>query len=371
MTTGNSITLLQNGDEIFPAMLEAIEGASWKINFCTYVYWKSDIASQFAGVLAQKARSGVAVKLIVDAIGGATMDTRTLRKLEQAGVQLAWFRPLTFKHVWHVNHRTHRKILVVDDAIGFTGGVGIAEEWTGRAHSPHHWRETHCRLTGPVCADLTSAFLENWQTATGQKPKPQQPEVHLPSPQPGHFTDVSISAIASRGGQRPAVLENEFIRLFESAHQSINLTTAYFVPNERVAQALVAAANRKVVVRVVTNGSRTNHRVTRWCSRALYEPLLAAGIKIYEYHPTVLHSKVLTIDGQQAHIGSANVDDRSLLLNDEFDITIPHQRLSKVLDEAFEADVAQSLLIRANDWSRRPWRDKALEKTAWLLRTQV
>lgn len=372
MTTGNSITLLHNGDEIFPAMLDAISSAQLRIDFCTYVYWKSAIANKFATALAERAQAGVAVHLVVDAIGGATMDTRTLTRLERAGVQVAWFRPLTVKHLLQANHRTHRKILVVDGVIGFTGGVGIAEEWTGRAHSPHHWRETHSRLTGPVCQELTAAFCDNWLVATGRKLPPLDLTLTAQShPAPGTHRNVSITAIASRGGQRPAVLETEFLRAFARARHNINLTTAYFVPNEKITQALIQAARRGVLVRIITNGPRTNHRFTRWCSRSLYAPLLDAGIKIFEYSPTVLHSKTLTIDGQWSHIGSANIDDRSLLLNDEFDISIEHTGLSAELDAAFADDLSHCVAIDSQTWLQRSWFDRTLERSAWLLRTQV
>jgi cardiolipin synthase len=371
MTSGNTVTLLQNGDDIFPAMLEAIASARQRIDFCTYVYWKSAIANRFAQALAERARAGVTVRLIIDAIGGATMDTRTLTRLERAGVQVAWFRPLTFKHLLKANHRTHRKILVVDGVVGFTGGVGIAEEWTGRAHSPHHWRETHCRLTGPVCTELLAAFADNWRTATGQRLAVPQAFGLSPVPADGRHQSVSIMATASRGGEQPAVLEHAFLAAFDKSRHNINLTTAYFVPNHKITNALIAAAQRGVKVRIITNGPRTNHRFTRQCSRSLYAPLLEAGVSIYEYSPTVLHSKTLTIDGHWCHIGSANMDDRSLLLNDEFDISFEHRALSKGLDEAFAQDLAHSREIDAGTWHERPWLDKTFEKTAWLLRTQV
>jgi len=359
----NKLTILQNGDQIFPAMLAAIRSAKHSIGFTTYVYWSSDIASQFADALSERARAGVKVRLLVDAVGGAVMNARTVWQLERAGVRVAWFRPLRWPYMRKLNNRTHRKVLVVDTKHGFCGGVGIADEWAGNADTPNHFRETHAQITGPAIADLFASFAENWQEATGER-------LGL-MPQPADAGTIAIHTASSTAGTPPTVMERLFQAVITAAQHRLWITTAYFVPSDRLCDALSEAVARSVDVRLLTNGPLTNHRITRWAGRASYARLLGAGVKIYEYQGTVLHSKVLTVDGAWGTIGSANVDDRSLVLNDELNISFTDLDLIGQLDRQFEIDTQRAREIRPSEWPGRPLPGRLAESGASLFRHQL
>ncbi|HUD11746.1 MAG TPA: phospholipase D-like domain-containing protein, partial [Candidatus Saccharimonadia bacterium] len=308
--------------------------------------------------------AGVKVRLLVDAAGGASIGARTVWQLERSGVQVAWFRPGRFRHIHQLNHRTHRKILIVDGHIGFTGGVGIADEWSGAAQDKHHWRETHCRIDGPACVDLHSGFADNWREATRERLSP--PEV---TATPG---EVSVlTTLSSSGKSRPTPMESLFTAIIATAKHRIWITSAYFVPSPSYVRELAAAAARGVDVRVLTTGRLSNHRVTQMAGRATYEQLLRAGVKIYEYEQTVLHSKIVTADKAFATFGSTNLDDRSLVLNDELNISFTDEKLVSALDLQFLQDLKNSRHIRSTHWYRRGWTSRAAEAYSSLFRGQL
>jgi len=350
---GNVITVLQNGNEIFPSMLQAIRGAESSIEFATYVLWRSHIATEFADALCERARAGVAVRLLIDAIGGAIMSTRTVGALERAGVKVAWFRPMGVGHLRRLNHRTHRKILLVDGRIGFTGGVGIADQWDGDAQGPNNWRETHCRIEGPACLDLHDGFADNWADSTD--------EILPPLAVPPSAGTTGILTTLSADGPRPTGIERLFGAAIDIAQERLWITTAYFVPGPEHIQALIAAAARGVDVRVLTNGPRTNHKLTRCAGQASYEVLIENGVRIYEYQRTVLHVKLITVDGQWATIGSANFDNRSFVLNDELNISVGGAEFAAPLDRQFMQDLKSSKHISIATWQRRGWHHRLLE----------
>ncbi len=360
---GNQFTILQNGDEIFPAMLAGIRSAKSSIEFVTYVYWHSRIANDFAEALAERARAGVRVRLLVDAIGGAIMNSRTVWQLERSGVKLAWFRPARFQYLSKLNNRTHRKLLVIDGALGFTGGVGIADQWAGHADTSGHFRETHCQIIGPACADLHASFAESWLDATHERLKP--PTALEP------VGNIAVHTTNSTAGRRPTAIGRLFLNIIASARHRLWITTAYFVPNEYFIAALSAAAARGVEVRVLTNGPQSNHKVTQLAGRATYAPLLAAGVRLYEYQGTVLHSKVLTADSAWATIGTTNLDDRSLILNDEVNVSTVDPGIVSALDRQFEADVSRAREVHAPHWAARSWPGRVAETTAGLFRHQL
>lgn len=360
---GNELTLLQNGAAIFPAMLEAIRGAQSSIEFVTYVYWHSKIATEFADALCERARAGVAVRLLVDAIGGAIMSTRTVGALEQAGVKIAWYRPLRFGYLRRANHRTHRKILIIDAQIGFTGGVGIADQWDGNGSGPGQWRETHFRITGPACLDMVLGFHENWLEATNE----DLPLPELPAP----TGNVSILTTLSSNGPRPTPMERLFEGAIAAATKKLWITTAYFVPSPELIQALCLAASKNVDVRILTNGLRTNHKVTLMAGRAKYDELIAAGIKIYEYQRTVIHVKVITVDGIWATTGSTNLDYRSLVLNDELNISFLDDENITQLDTQFLRDLQDSQEINRASRQNLSWPQRLLEQSSSAFSKQL
>lgn len=362
---GNRLVVYQNGDEIFPAMLSAISRAQHTVEFSTYVYWRSSIASQFADALIERAVSGVTVRLLVDAVGGAVMDSRTLWRLERAGVRVVWFRPIRLPYLHKFNNRTHRKILIIDGQIGFTGGVGIAAEWTGQTQDARHWRETHCRVDGPACIDLYAGFTENWREATGETmPEPPTP--------PAYPDGLAVQTVISTAGRhRPTAIDQLFAAVFARTTQRLWITTAYFVPSPAMCRLLSEAAARGVDVRVLTNGPLSNHKITRLAGRASYQGLLAAGVKLYEYQQTVLHAKAVTADGLWCTLGSANLDGRSLIHNDELNISVCDKALAAQIDDVFLQDLAQSHEILLDQWSRRPWLDRAGELSTYFVRGQL
>lgn len=360
---GNTIDLLQNGNEIFPAMLEAIRGARASIEFSTYVYWHSRIAIKMALALCERARAGVTVRLLIDAVGGATMSTRMIGQLERAGVQVAWFRPVRPGHLQKVNHRTHRKILLIDGNIGFTGGVGIADQWDGNAQDKKHWRETHCRVKGPVCADLFAGFASNWLEATGQS------LAVVPRSAPAGSTPALVTA--STVGPRPTTMEQLFAKAIVASRQRLWITTAYFIPDSSFVELLIAAAARGVDVRVITNGPSTNHKLTRRAGQATYDTLIEGGVKIYEYQRTVLHVKAMTVDRSWGMLGSANFDNRSLVLNDELNLSFIDPKLVSQLDAQFWLDLNASQHMRMALWQKRPWHHRLLIASSRLLSRQL
>jgi cardiolipin synthase len=361
--SGNEFTVLNNGAEIFPAMLEAIHYARRTIEFVTYVYWASDIANQFADALCERARAGVKVRLLVDAVGGAIMSTRTVYQLEKAGVKIAWFRPPRWNSIIRLNNRTHRKILLIDGKVGFAGGVGIADFWTGNADSPKHYRETHCRIAGPACTDLFASFAESWAEATHE---------HLPDRRAtAGAGQVAVATTSSTAGVRPTKIEELIYTLVPAATKRLWITSAYFIPNPKLSALLIDAVARGVDVRVLTNGPLSNHKVTWMAGRASYQRLLAGGVQIYEYLPTVLHSKTITADGLWATVGSTNLDDRSLILNDELNVSVVDGAIIQRLDRDFEADLERSVQIRAPKWRRRALTGRLAEAGASVFARQL
>jgi cardiolipin synthase len=362
--SGNRFDILENGDDIFPAMLGAIKRASRSIEFLTYVFWRSDVATDFTTALCERARAGVQVRLLLDAAGGATIGARTVWQLERAGVRVAWFRPGRLNHLRKLNHRSHRKILLVDGNVAFTGGVGIADQWSGRAQDKHHWRETHCRLRGPACIDMLKGFADSWFESTGE---------HLPAPSPGPYDDgINIhTTISTAGGKRPTSMESLFAAVIKTSQRRLWITTAYFVPSGAYIDALVKAARRGVDVRVLTNGPLTNHKLTRLAGQSTYTHLLDGGVKLYEYQKTVLHAKVMTADSSFGTIGSTNLDGRSLVLNDELNVSVTDPGVVGELDLAFLKDLRDAKHIRRTHWYQRGLVNRVAERTIGVFRGQL
>jgi cardiolipin synthase len=361
---GNQFDLLQNGDNIFPAMLEAIAAAQHDINFLTYVFWRGHIANQFAAAHIERARAGVKVRLLIDTFGGASMDARTIWSLERAGISIAWFRPgRNPLHLRRINNRTHRKILVVDGQVGFTGGVGIADYWTGNAQDPAHWRETHCRITGPAVVDLHAGFAENWFEATGED---------LPTPHPRRAGTTAVQTIISTAGRtRPTAAETLMANILAGTRRRLWITTGYFVPSDSVITGLLDAAARGVDVRVLTNGRHTDHRITMWAGRATYSRLLAGGVKIYEYDRTMHHAKIISADSAWATLGSINLDARSLILNDELNVAITDTAIISALDLQFLEDLKDSKHIRPSHWYQRSRLSRLVDHGSSVFRHQL
>ena len=355
-TEGNVVEVLRNGDQIFPAMLGAIRDATQTIDFATYVYWTGDIAQEFSAVLSERARAGVRVRILLDAVGAQTMRRELVQEMEEAGCQVEFFRPPTTWKVWETNHRTHRKVLVCDEDVAFTGGVGIAEEWTGDAQDPDHWRETHVRLRGPAVDGLRSAFVSNW-AETGQElfdESDRFPE----QPQNGGVTVQVIQSAAQFGWSDLASVMASLICL---AQEKLRITTAYFVPDERFIRYLRDAAHRGVDVQVLVPGEHADKRIVQLAGEQNYDDLLEAGVRIFRFDPTMLHAKVLTADGVVATIGSGNFDQRSLGINEEANIVVFDEATTEIFDRQFEDDLQRATEVHRADWEERGPVQKAAE----------
>ncbi len=364
---GNDVELLINGDQIFPSYLGAIKEAEETINLLTYAYWKGDIATEVADALCAKARDGVECNVVIDAVGGAQMDRGLVRKMRDAGVEVCFFRPPKPYAIRRLQNRTHRKLLIVDGCVGFTGGMGIAEEWTGNAEDPDHWRDTHVRVRGPVVRGLQGAFAENWLEATGNVLAGDR---YLPDLDPVD-DGGPMQVMRSKATVGDTNAEALIYLAVAAAKRSIELTAAYFVPRPAFTKALVEAAGSGVDMRILVPGSHIDKQFVRTAGRASYDELIDAGIRIYEYCPTMLHAKTLTVDGAWASVGSVNFDNRSFQLHDEVSLCVQSERFAGELHEVFEKDLERSEQIEPGAWRNRPRRQRARESVTKLARREL
>ena len=363
---GNRFEVLLNGDEIFPAMLDAIHRAQRTITFETYIYWSGRIGDAFASALSERARAGVKVHVLLDWVGSTRMDERLLRRMRDAGVEVRKFHAPRWYALDKLNNRTHRKLLVVDGAVGFTGGVGIGDEWTGHAQDPDHWRDTHFKAEGPVVAQMQAVFNDNWLKATGNV---LHGESYFPPIRAvGEARGQMFSSSPSGGSESMQLM---YLLIINAAVRSIELSSAYFLPDELARDTIIAAVHRGVRVRVITPGRFTDAAIARRASRALWGDLLRAGVEIYEYQPTMYHCKVLVADGLLVSVGSTNFDDRSFRLNDEASLNVYDPAFAQRQVEVFDEDLARSRRISLEEWESRPWTEKLWEHVAALLGPQL
>ena len=363
---GNAVTELLNGDQIFPPMLAAIQGAKKSITFETYIYWSGDIGKQFADALSERARAGVRVHVLLDWVGSAKMDESYLTEMQQAGVQIEKFHKPHWYNLARLNNRTHRKLLVVDGQVGFTGGVGIAPQWMGNAQDPDHWRDSHYLVRGPVVAQMQATFLDNWLKVTG---KVLHGELYFPPIAPAGAQKAQMfSSSPSSGSESMQLMYHLAIT---AAERSIDLSVAYFVPDELTQKLLMDALARGVRVRFITPGEHTDTDTVKAASRATWGPLLQAGALIYEYQPTMYHCKVMIVDQLLVSVGSTNFDNRSFRLNDEANLNVYDAAFAKRQTEVFEEDLKRSRRVTYEAWLNRPLREKAHEKLTGWLRSQL
>lgn len=373
-STGNAIRVLQNGEEIFPAMLDAISGAKHQVDFLTFVYWKGDIAKRFARLLGEKAREGVEVRVILDCFGAAFMQEELVEHMEKSGVEIEWLRPIKRWKVWKTDNRTHRKVLICDGRIAFTGGVGIAEEWEGDARDPSEWRETHFRIEGPAIRGLQSAFLENWIEAghglyedfpwRGNDGQTQLPDERS-------IRDIPLQVVRTSA----SVLWSDIMILYETlivmAQESILITTAYFNPNEKIVQLLCKAAERGVDIQIMMPGEHIDKRVANIAGGDRFEDLLEAGVRLWLYQKTMLHSKVIIVDDYVSCIGSANFNHRSMLKDDEVNVIGLNTDLAGLLTGHFEEDLTYCERVEKGEWRKRGVIQRGLEVVSRFFKSQI
>jgi cardiolipin synthase len=363
---GNRHRTLVNGEQIFPAMLEAIGAARQSITFETYIYWSGEIGEKFAAALSERARAGVKVHVLLDWAGSAKMEGRLLDQLKQAGVALQRFHEPRWYQLGRMNNRTHRKILVTDGRVGFTGGVGIAPQWEGRGQDPEHWRDTHFRVEGPVVAQMQSVFIDNWTKASGEV-------LHGPAyfPPPAKVGDEMAHVFSSSPTGGAESMQLMYLMAITAAEQSIDLASAYFVPNGLTRAAMVKALQRGVRIRIIVPGPYTDADTVSNASRASWGELLEAGAQIHEYQPTMYHVKSLILDDRMASVGSTNFDNRSFRLNDEANLNVYDEAFAAEQTRIFEADLRKSKPVTLAQWQSRPLSDKLKERFASLLASQL
>jgi cardiolipin synthase len=355
---GGGFRMLVNGDEIYPAMLDAIDRAAQRIEFETYNFLEGEAASRFARALAAAARRGVEVRVIVDTVGASPPPDALRQELTDAGVRVMWFNPVGMWTVEATNNRTHRKLLIVDGITGFTGGAGVADHWLGNARNENEWRDTHFEITGPVVGALQACFYENWIEAGGDDAPPLEPAAPAP-PAAGEDISLVIWSNPTVGVSNVKLL---YLYSIDGARRTIDIQSPYVVLDSSVRLALAGARARGVRIRVLTDSEQTDAMSVKHASRHEYRELLEAGDRVFEYQPTMMHAKAMIVDGQWSIFGSANFDNRSLELNDEVTVATDDRALAEALTASFERDLSRAREWRADEWRRRPWHWKVREQ---------
>jgi cardiolipin synthase len=363
---GNTIDLYQNGDEIFPPMLAAIAGTQSTVHFSTYVFWDGTIPDPFAEAFSAAARRGITVRVVLDSEGSSPMKKSVATRMRSAGVNVSWFHRARWYNWTRYNRRTHRRLLIVDGTVAFTGGVGIADEWSGHAQRPKHWRDTHVRVIGPGVTALQSAFLGNWNTCENELLLNERDfPVQM---QAGTMTLVPIVSAPSNGTS-PA--QRVMAACVAAAGRSLHITNPYFIPTRGFRQALGAAVERGVKVQVVMPGPYHDQPIVRRASRHTWRYLVKRGIELYEYQPTMIHAKTLVVDDAVFLVGSINFDPRSFSLNAEAGIVAADTTLAGRMNTVFAAGIAQSTRITLEAIAERPWANRALDAMCYRVRAQL
>ena len=363
---GNRVSDLQNGDEIFPAMLAAIRSARKSITFESYIYWSGQVGKDFADALAERARAGVACHLLIDWVGSSKMNAEQLRQMEAAGVQIERYHPPRWYTLSKMNSRTHRKLLVVDGSVGFTGGVGIADQWLGHAQSPEHWRDCHFRLEGPAVAHMQAAFMDNWLKTHSEV---LHQEAYFPAL--ASVGEMPAQVFKSSAGEGSESVRLMYLLSIAAAKQSIRIANAYFVPDDLSVSTLCEASGRGVRIEIIVPGHAIDTQVVRHASRSRWGPLLEAGVAIYQFEPTMFHCKVMIVDEIWVSVGSTNFDSRSFRLNDEANLNVMDEAFAARQVEVFEQDKSRSRRITLEEWRRRPLSERLGDLAASLVRSQL
>jgi cardiolipin synthase A/B len=359
---GGQATLLQNGDAFYPAMLQAIRDARDTINFETYIFEPDEIGQQFLDAFKERARAGVEVRLLVDGFGAKKLKRRYRDDLTKAGVKVQRFRPLGLRNLVRIYRREHRRATVIDGEIGFTGGAAISKKWKGNVTNRHEWRDSMTRVTGPLVAGIQSAFAENWVYCTGEVLA--GPRFFSPvEPGPG-ICGVSVVSSPSDSLQTIRLL---FWLSFSNARKRLWICNSYFIPDRRLRDAVVQRSKQGVDVRVLVPGNHTDAVPVQAAGQSYYEELLRAGVRIFEFEPAMMHAKTVVIDSAWSIVGSANMDERSMELNEENVLGIADQAFARSIEEGLLSDYGRSREIKLEEWQKRSVVRKAFERVAKAL----
>jgi cardiolipin synthase len=366
LAPGNQVALFNNGDEFFPEMLQAVESAAHSVTMEQYIFWDGHVGRRFAEAFAEKARSGIPVKLLLDAVGSSTLGEPVLNILEAGGCQLAWFRPIHWYTISRANHRDHRKSLIVDGKIAFTGGAGLADHWLGKAKSARSWRDIMIRVEGPAALEQQSGFALNWLQSTGEILTGHD---YFPVPSPAG--NIDVQTIVSSPFEGTGAAGTMHLIALQCARRRLCIANPYFIPDARMIDMLGQARARGVAVKLMVAGDHNDTWWARQNSLRLYGKLLEAGVEIFEFLPTMLHQKIVIVDDAWASVGTANFDNRSLALNDETSVCFHDRGLVHQLHDIFLADLERCRKVRLADWKRRGLMQRAGELFASLMEDQM
>lgn len=355
---GNAVTDYQNGAQIFPAMLAAIRSAQRSVNLETYIYWSGDISREFIAALTERARAGVKVRVLADWAGSTRMEQSAIEALRAGGVHFEYFHPLNWYSLDRVNNRTHRKLLIVDGRVAFNGGVGIADAWNGNADDPEHWRDMQFRVEGPAAQQMQAIFEDNWLTTTGEALL--GPDYYPEVPSPGRLPVQAFASSPDGGSENMQLM---YLMAINGARRTIDLEAAYFVPDAMTLRALRDALHRGVKIRLLVPGPYVDSHVVSGASQAQWGPMLQAGARMYRWQPSLLHNKLMVVDGYLTLAGSANFDNRSFKLNDEANINIYDAAFAAHMTDVINADIARSKPLTYAQWQHRPWLQRVMD---WL-----
>jgi cardiolipin synthase A/B len=363
---GNKITAFKNGVEIFPALLDAIASARHSIHFSTFIYSSGHIPQQFADAFSAAAKRGVEVRIVFDKSGSKNVSPALIAQMRNAGCKVKWFRPIRWYSWARYNHRSHRKLLIVDGTVAFTGGVGIADEWDGNGDSPAHWRDTHVRVLGPAVASVQAAFVDNWNEATGELPIDEK---YFPTL--AHAGETSMCGIQSNPVFGTSSAQRSMAVLIAGSRRRLWITNAYFIPPQPFVRALRAARARGVDVKIIVPGRYHDQPAVRRASRRTWRALLDGGIELYEYEPTMIHCKIVIVDSSVTSIGSINFDPRSFALNAEFGVVALDNGLAAQFEEAFSRDLRSTRRVVSDDLRRLPVWQRIVDVFCYWIRAQL
>jgi cardiolipin synthase len=362
MFQGGEVTLLQNGDAFFPAILDAIRQATDTVNFDVYIFEPDEIGRQFIDAFKERAQAGVEVRLLLDGFGALKLKKRYRDELSQAGVKISRFRPPSLRSLPRFYRRTHRRAIVIDGRVGFTGGAAVSAKWKGNVRNAHEWRDSMTRVTGPLVAGIQSAFACNWVYCTGEVITGPR---FFPRLDRG-VGPCSLSVVSSPSdAMQPIRLL--FWLSFINARRRLWICNSYFIPDRRLRAAVIERARAGVDVRILVPGNHTDALPVQAAGRSYYEELLAAGIRIFEYQPAMMHAKTVVIDGAWSVVGSANLDERSMELNEENVLGIADRDFARAVEKGVVADLERSREIHLDEWRKRPIYKKIFERAAKAL----
>ncbi len=363
----NRIQVLPNGENYYQAELDTIAQAQHSIHLEMYIFNDSEIGKRFVAAIAERARAGVQIRMVVDAIGSLSTTKDFFQPITDAGGKVEWYHPVRWYNWDKANNRTHRELIVIDGRKAFIGGAGVGDHWLTAEDGKPRWRDTMVFIEGPAVSALQGTFVENWLEASGEVISDPGFFPMVPASEGGSPAMVVNSSASAGGSTRARIL---FQTLLASAKTTAYISTPYFLPDDDARDVLIKAVKRGVTVKIITPGDQIDHTVTRSSSRRLYGELLENGVEIYEYQPTMIHAKVFVVDGKWSVVGSTNMDNRSFELNDEVNLAAFDGEMARRLTEDFMDDLKHSRRVTYDEWKKRPWRERVTEELSWLVERQ-